>query len=436
MFAYLRSGTEPVRECILKAQHIQYTVSTQADEEFCNILCAWENLEKTLGDGETIVDFNLTGWKSDRQYSSRAEVLLALDALSQDHSVKQDRKVMSRVIALQAYLKGMTGDAPASYSDYIRDRIGIDLVYIPDEKIAKAQKNLEEKLRDVGSRLEDGYVGLAACNQSNIAADDIPAWFAQRFKQSLQDIKDVLGEIPDMKEPIVVVEEPEHAAWVANVRAEGDQFRFAFNRHYVKKKSVESLTATFNHEVLGHAVQGYYWKKEIEEGRLPKSFGLTTVIGPESLTMEALAEYAPLYYGDMTNPNAAADEALRNYDRMVFNNAYYLHYYEGRDDNTVKTYLKKHAPYRDDLFIEKRMQHVFKRLNTGSVYSTVYDVGRRLMQEVAEQFTPDLKKEFLANIYRQWLDATDIANLARSYGVDNIPDFNPHRSTKLEKMGP
>lgn len=409
----------------------QYKISKEADEEFCNILVAWENLEKKLESGEIIVDFNLIEWETDRVYNSREEVLTDLAGLMEDETVWADRKIMSRIVAFDAYLGRLITGQTSDYQSYFTDRTGVNLVKIPEERVAAAKQVLVDAMEQAGTAFEEGPKGLGRVSSNIVAVNDIPEWFKERFHQSLEVIERVMGEVPEMKEPIVGVEAPETAMWRAYIRAEGDQFRFAFNSKLVKEESEEGLSSTFNHEVLGHAVQGYYWKKAIENGDMPQSFGLTSVVGPEVLVMEALAEFTSFYYEDDANDISKADHALSDYQRMIWNNAYYMYSYEGVSEEDVKAYLKEELPFRTDEFINNKMSRLIEDSPTYAVYPAVYDVGRRLMQDVMSQLDEAQQHEFLKAIYTSWFDAQDIADLAEEYGVTDIPDFDAERSPKI-----
>ena len=402
----------------------QFSISDSADTAFCNILTAWQDLEERLASGQTIVDFNLIQWQSDRHYNDRKEVARDLELLLQDETVRTDRKVFSRIIALRSFLSDLMGNRP-DYPAYINDRAGVDLVFVSDEKVKAAYEELQGQYKQAGGDLLNGKF---VDSQNQVPVDQIPGWFAQRFPRALEEVFNVMGEVPQIDTPLVTTDVPEGVRWRAYVEMEGAKFKFSFNPRYVDIISEESLTGTFNHEVLGHAVQGYYWLKSIENGTLPKSFGLTTVIGPEILVEEGLAEYAPLYYGDFSNPVMAAEESYQGYTRLITNNAFYLALYEERPRPDVAAYVREKMPFLDEQGINAVLDKVFTEDPMWSVLFTVYDVGRRMMTEIMTQLDEGQRKSFLKDIYQNWYDAQDVADLASQYGVKHIPDFKPRRS--------
>lgn len=420
----------------MNKHHYQHSITAKADHEFCNILCAWDDLERTLESGEIIVDFNLIEWNSDRTYSTRGDVRDDLARLATDPSVRSDRKVFSRVIALQAYLCDLMSKRNADYESYLRDRAGLKLHYIPDDVITTTRQALEDQFQTLGTPFKDGKEGLKRISQNTVAFEKIPRWIETNFKPALRIFKDIMGENLRIKKPIVTLEDTGTGTWDAEISAQGRLFKLAFNRAAHEERNEQDLQLTFHHEVLGHAVQGHYWREAIESGKLPRSFGLTTVVGPEIFSMEALAEYIPLYFSNKDDKIFAANHALQSYDRMIWNNAYYKHFLDRQTDEAVAAYVAEHTPYRPQDFIKNRIELFCHSSATYSVYAALYDPGRRMMTHIMDQLNETDKKAFLRENYTQWLDTQDIVDLAKAYGVEDIPHFTARRSEKLVSLNP
>lgn len=395
------------------------------NDEFCNILSAWQALELSLG-GDVIVDFNLIEWNGDgRQYNGREDVLTALEGILSDPHSRQDRKFFQRVYGLRAYLNDVLNNQQTPFNDYLRDTMGIEIVYIPDEEIAELRREVTESLKALGISFENARKELAQ-KSTVIPVDDIPAWFDSVYEPSIAKAEKLFGFGPDVPKPIARVYE-EETSTIARIFGQGSQFYCEFNRTNVKEDSVEKLAATYNHEILGHAVNAIAWIVSIKEGEISPHHGLTCMQGFEAFQMEGIAEMASIYFADGNDPLYDATMQLGYYARQVTNNMIWLLHNAPDGKNKALEYLREHTPFDEERVIQNKVKSNTERGSLYRAYVPVYAPAMRLFYHAMRHLDEEGQQNFLVANYTTPMDPKDIHDLALRLGAPPLPHFKAVR---------
>lgn len=402
------------------------------NDEFCNILSAWQTLETSLH-GDVIVDFNLIEWSGDnRKYNQREEVLTALEGILSDPNARQDRKFFQRVYGLRAYLHDVLNNQQTPFNDYLRDTMGIEVVYIPDEEIAELRRDLTENLEALGINFANARKELAQ-ESTVIPVDDIPAWFDSVYEPSIAKAEKLFGFVPDVPQPIVRVYE-EETSTIARIFGEGSQFYCEFNRKNVKEDSEEKLAATYNHEILGHAVNAIAWIESIRKGHIAPHHGLTCMQGYEAFQMEGIAETAALYFGDDNDPLYDVTMQLGYYARQVTNNMIWILHNSPNGEHEAQKYLREHTPFDEDRTIRNKVKANIDRGSLYRAYVPVYSPAMRLFYHAMQHLDETGQRQFLIANYTTPMDPTDIYNLALQLGAPPLEHFKTVRPDVVQSV--
>lgn len=402
------------------------------DTELCNVLTAWHRLEK-FHDGDIIVDFNLIQWKGDgRSYAKRQCVRDALDEILNDPCSKQDRKFFQRVYGLRAYLSDVMNDGQTPFNSYLRDTMGIEIVYIPDAEIHALRDQLIERLETLGINFANARKELAA-RSTVIAIDDIPNWFDDVYEPSIKKLEKLFGSVLDLPKPIARTYE-ENTSTIARIFGEGSQFYCEFNKANIEKESVEKLAATYNHEILGHAANSMAWINSIQNGDVPPHHGLTCMQGYEAFQMEGIAETAALYFADDHNPLYDVTIQMGYYARQVSNNMIWILHNAENGEEEAKRYLEKYTPFDEERVIVNKIKANTERGSLYRAYVPVYAPAMRLFYHAMNHLDAEGQKQFLLKNYTTPMDPLDIYDLSLELGAPPVSHFIAVRSEPAQQI--
>lgn len=405
-------------------------ISTELDKEFCDILNGWHALEKTLPDGATIVDFNLPEWQGGKAFQNREQVLSELDQVIADPESKRDRHFFQRAFGLRAYMQDVLNDRTTPIDDYLTSTMGFKLSYFPDAELAEQKKKVIDLHEAIGIDFNEGPRALAEKSRT-IPVDEIPSWFKQRFASAIGTVKMIFDVPPELPEPHVSLFE-DNSPTRARINGSGKILHVAFNRTAVKEESEEKLDGTLKHEILGHGVQAALWHDKIAAGLWPINRGLTCMQGFEVFQMEALAEYAPVYFGGNSETENAIHTAAA-FGRKVTNNMIFMVQHGLETPENIVKYYQDYVPYRDESFIRDRI-HFVQMNSLRRCYLPVYGAGNSLVTHTMNSLDAAGQKDFMRGLYEGYLDPTDIQEMGMRLGVPKMKDFAPARPAEVQAV--
>lgn len=408
------------------------TLPAYLDTKFCDLLCGWENLERKLQQVEraNIVDFNLPEYETKRSFQSRQQVLNELNAILSDPNAQTDRIFYQRVFGLRAYLVDEMNGKSTPFNELMVATMGLELTYIPDEEVADLRQKAIEACQAAGIDFNN-FVEEAAEKSRVIAVKDIPEWFRARHPEALKHRDGLFPSAPELPVPQVRVFQSELMTR-ARIFGFGNSMIVEFNETRVKDESETGLLHTNNHEILGHGVQVSFWEEKIRAGRMPRHQGLTCMQGFESFQMEALAQYAPIYFAPEEDPLYNAHVWVELHGKQAVNNFLYM-LHDGASDEELIAYHCTQMPYRDEKFARERINH--GNLNSlRRVYTPVYSPGIRMFSHIMETLPQSNRMKFLKAAYETYMDPTDMYKLGLGLGAAPLKHFSPKRPQQVEAV--
>jgi hypothetical protein len=381
----------------------------------------WHTLEQQLG-GTDIVDFDLSTTTDQMEFTSRSQVLLALEACRRSIN-GQDLVGQFNRDRLQAsiyYLNACLGEQ-IRFEEYVRSTMGVT-----PQKFSEVQ--LLDSFDRVDALLEE--IGLRFCTKHK------PQYESTCLIQDKTTVKDqISGQLQiwrDRLEKFITVPpldrvslsfasvDADWANWVSGSVQTGFALRVNLHPRVKYPKGMPSLLAA--HEYCGHLVQVQQWALNVADGTIDPSYGFTTVHSPEAFMMEGLADV--LMYVLVDESALSFDERLAKelawHSRLVNNNVHYL-INMGHHFRDVFQYYRRYSPFVDDRTIESNIRDR-SHDPLGRTYQYVYGIALDYFRQLLAGKPFDQQREILQTLYHQPYTKTQMDHL---FGLNVVQPVGP-----------
>ncbi|MBE9033123.1 hypothetical protein IQ266_25630 [filamentous cyanobacterium LEGE 11480] len=369
----------------------------------------WHALERKLG-GMDIVDFDLIASTECATFTSRNQVLLALESAHRsiagtDLASQFNR---DRLNASIYYLQACLGEQ-VPFEEYVLNTMGAAPKRFSELQLVESFAQVNELLGEIGLRFSSEY--KEAYQKQCLISD----------KSSVKEkINQQLGKWLNHLSKHITVPELDHVSvsfadvdaywsnWVNGSVRDGFELRVNLHPRVKYLKGAPSLLAA--HEYCGHLVQVQQWALNMAHGTIEPSYGFSTVHSPEAFMMEGLADV--LVYILVDDAELDFDEQLARqlswHSRLLSNNIHYL-INTGHSFRDVFAYYRKYAPFAEDVTIESSIRD---RSNDplGRTYQYVYGIALDYFRQVFEG-QPDRVAEFLPKLYQRPYTKTQLDQL-------------------------
>jgi hypothetical protein len=375
-------------------------VATACNSGVIALYRGWHALERQLG-GDDIVDFDLSTTTDQMTFTSRSEVLLALEtaARSADGRDLVSQFNRDRLQASIYYLNACLGEQ-VPFDEYVQKTMGVLPKRFSEVELLDSFDRVNALLETIGLR-------FCAKDRSQYSATCLiqdKRTVESQTQAQLQKWRDRLRQyltVPELNHVTVSFAEVDAywSNWVSGSVRDG--FALQVNLHSRVKylKGAPSLLAA--HEYCGHLIQVQQWANNVASGAIDPSYGFTTVHSPEAFMMEGLADV--LVYVLADEAELDFDERLARelawHSRLVQNNVHYL-INTGHHFRDVFHYYRRYLPFADDLTIESNIRD---RSNhpLGRTYQYVYGIALDYFRQLFAGKTFDQRRQMLQTLYHQ-----------------------------------
>lgn len=302
-----------------------------------------------------------------------------------------------------------------------------------DERIAA----LEEKLLTHYGKTFKSIERPEVCHRQ-IPAKEIKGYALAIFKRGKAVVEELCGRTTDFSPTLIVKKFDE--AWRGWIDGVDNSFKIKFNRRVAPKVSDSELTNTASHELCGHGMQFSIFHDRIAAGEWPLFSGMGSMIEPQFIQAEGLAEIIPVYLHRMIDdfPSREAHDHFQTHlerlyiSRLVTNNTAWLvqngHSAEDALEYGVKYSPDDNAPYMKgwvDSLIDDPLY---------CSYQAAYGAGQRIFRVALETASPEQFRHILKKCYTEILWPEEINQLMRDAGVPEYALFDTTPPVKEQAL--
>jgi hypothetical protein len=327
-----------------------------SESELIALYRGWQALESDLG-GIDVIDFDLTATTDRFTFSSRHEVLLALETAGRSLTVNDINSEFNyaRLQASIYYLNACLGEQ-IPFFDYVEKTMGIIPQRFSEVLLLDSYDRCDALLEEIGLKFCPNY--RAEYETQCLIQDktQVKAQIHQQLEKWLQRLGQYI-QLPELKSVTVSFAEVDAywSNWVSGSVCDGFNLRVNLHPRIKYLKGTPSLLAA--HEYCGHLIQVQQWAMNLADRTINPSYGFTTVHTPEAFTMEGLADVLVYILADESTLNF--DEKLARqltwHSRLVSNNVHYL-INTGHAFRDVFAYCRKYLPFADARTIESSIR--------------------------------------------------------------------------------
>jgi hypothetical protein len=370
----------------------------------------WDRLEQRLS-GTAIVDFDLSAGTNAVEFTSRSQVLSALESCARSTTGEDlvSEFNRDRLTASIYYLNACLGEQ-IPFAEYVRSTMGVTPRKFSEVELLDSFDRVDVLLRAVGLR-------FCASRKAEYAAQCLiqdKTTVKAQINHQLAQWLDRLGNfitVPALDHVAVSFAEVDAywSNWVSGSVRDGFGWQVNLHPRVSYLKGTPALLAA--HEYCGHLVQVQQWSLNVASGTIDPSYGFTTVHSPEAFMMEGLAD--ALVY-------VLADDAALNFDqrlarelawhsRLVNNNVHYL-INTGHHFRDVFQYYRRYLPFVDDLTIESNIRDRSQN-PLGRTYQYVYGLALDYFRQLLGGKTLAQQRTILQTLYHQPYTKTQLDRL-------------------------
>jgi hypothetical protein len=381
-------------------------------EKIIAVYRGWDNFERAHG-GPEIIDFDLTEVDNTDSFTSREEILSALENLAEqlDTNSHEGEFLHDKLQGSIFYLRAILGQQ-IPFNEYARYTIGISVTPFSDHELEALQNEVNDLLSYFGIELkaedkEKFETTLTISDPEKIKrgiTDNQEFWLAR-----LRDYG-----VPTPQRFRLNVEFVEVDAywsnWINGSFREGVTLRI--NIHPRKKYELGRPLMLCLHEICGHALQMTLWKDAIAGGVLNPACGLTTVHSPEAFVCEGLGQTVADFLSDENDfPREFwLTRRLQYYTLMVLHNAH-LMIYESVPAEEILQYAETRLPFTPSSVIEAEMRD--RRSDPlYRTYQLTYAAGEHMIKTLTRDLTPEQKRLLLRELYSTPMTPKQLTRLA------------------------
>jgi len=258
-----------------------------------------------------------------------------------------------------------------TFQSYITYRIDPTSMTLKERQFATARINvkwidqdfIDEKIAALEKKLISIYgktfkaIPRSDVRYKEIPADDIKRYALDVFKRGKTVVESLAKRTTDFTPTVIVQEFLER--WQGWIEGVNNSFTIKFNQRVAPEMSDTALTNTASHELCGHGMQFSIFHDRIAAGEWPLFSGMGSMIDPQFIQAEGLAEIIPVYLHRILDgfPNEKTREPFQVWleklyiNRLVTNNVAWL-VQNGHLAEEALAYGVKHSPDDNAPFIK------------------------------------------------------------------------------------
>ncbi|MCB1532967.1 MAG: hypothetical protein KDJ35_08885 [Alphaproteobacteria bacterium] len=386
-----------------------------------DLLLGWNEFEKRHGRRE-FCDFNVSGHNLSKTYNSYDEIKFDLDKAFDAQDVQACPITMKRLISLQEHFNIRTNRNGVDLKNHHFKAIGFTPTMI-DEKIIKSLRVQYEEAAQNAGISPFSFSKQQIQKDVIIPKNKIETQLQDFFKDGKKQIEALTGAAANFSVKYDIRSAP-NETWYWWIDGYKRQLKLSINTHYTKDAALSELYVSAHHELSGHGIYYSYMADRlgIETAQPPKNkdpihSGITTVIGPEVVAAEAVAEIVPTFLEATKNKIMLADTAYSYYRRAVLNNICATYKYHGAD--AMYEYGMQNTDIEEEN-LHNLLKTRVKNFETGLVelsYIPVYGAVHFMFRQALDYLPREDFKSILKTCYLNYLLPEDLNALMKEKGV-------------------
>jgi O-acetyl-ADP-ribose deacetylase (regulator of RNase III) len=369
------------------------------DDEVVDLFYRWNLLERRIK-GPAIVDIDMLGGETDggrRPFRKRAKASRAVDGLLD--LVEPETLIGEKLRAARAVLATLQG-RPMPFVDYVEQTLGVTPVEIEERVIDGQHRLVTELLAAAGyPHTEEGVRRIQS--ESAIGEDEIRDELSAAVENVVPRVYEAIELDKDDWVPFeieFVARDAYWSNWTDTDPATGG-LRLQVNTHkriawWPGKAEMLAL-----HEIGGHVCQAVMWRRQIDQGELPRTAGVSTVFGPEAFCLEGLAQSLSwlLPQNPLSEPARRAQE-MSHLGVLVWNNVH-LMLHAGKSTEDALSYARRWAPgYRSEEAATKQADEI-RNDPILRTYLYAYGASAYYYRTLADSLDVEARTAFLRDLY-------------------------------------
>lgn len=371
-------------------------------------------LHKNLTGG--IVDFDLLPTTMKPQISNTGSLMENLSALAElegqlpSENSATGRFLRAKIHATIVYLRDILnvreGNPPQNFIEFVENTLG----FIPEDPPDRLTRGVRAKVEyllenfgyregELGDRLNRYRQERRIEKNGQIDGDFIVTLMREEDKK-VEALYRRLGLpiAPFSYRIEPVLEDDYWGMWVDGDITRGFRLRVNVHPRHNDRWIIGTPQRMALHEITAHLYQTASWAQRIKEGKLHPLMGLTTVIGPEQLQLEGLAQTIQLFLGYEMSPESELSSWDQSLRQIAWQRAFRLYATGTSNIDTALDEYNKIYPISDREQLKSEMEKVLKRPDRKG-YQYVYGPSLQAFMEIAQGLNKRGKIEFLRKMF-------------------------------------
>jgi hypothetical protein len=320
-----------------------------------------------------------------------------------ENLVRQRDFLIAKLRAQRVFIGSKYLEEEIEHADYIEIIMGIRPEEISEEVLENQKKGVVSIFEELGGDYtEDGVQNYR--NEQNVSPEEFEQILKEKADMFLGMLKSFLGR--DFESPVYEVELANEDEYWFNW-AEGDRKLYVLkinqSERHTDKLTPGKAEAMALHEITGHFAQMINWQEAIDRGRLAPALGITSVVDPEQVTNEGIAETLHLYVpqiNESLSPEARFELESEGLRQMAYNNVHVRIARGEIEKEEVFNYIKEFCPAETKLETERQYEERQKD-PVKKAYLYAYGIGYLAHRRYAQILNRDERRSLLRLIYRQ-----------------------------------
>lgn len=392
----------------------KFTLEPKSDSDILlsDTLMAWDAFVKREDPTDLIVDFNISGYKTNKTYDNTDQIYGDIETLLADKDIQNCPLTMGTVISLKEHFLSRTAPEAIDISTHHLKTIGFKPKILDEHFILSLRDDFQAVCALYDYDTSD-FEKFMQDNDRIIQAGNIAKEMGNELAKQRGRLETLMGKPSNFTLNSSIQNRP-NDFWYMWIDGTKRDFNVIINEHFYPKGISEAdLLLTTRHELCGHAIYYGYMNDALEAGERPIHSGLTTVFGSEVFVSEGIADIMPLYLNGGEYPMLTANNAYMTYRRGILNNVCALMFTEGEE--AARNYSKKHA----DNSTIKRLDGLMSSLNQpiNRTYLPVYGAEHILFSTALKALSTADFEDVLKTSYLEYLCPADVNALMKEKGV-------------------
>lgn len=357
-----------------------------------------------------------------------ADAIQRLHAPEDNPSLTMQREfLLAKLEAYQTFIGHKYLGEEIPHPQYIERIMGIKPEEISEEALVQQRERVANIFAGFGGEYTEEGI-QAYKEEQHISPEEFEQILKEKADMFLGMLQSFLGrEFEPPKYEVELVDKDEYwFNWAGGIRGE-----YILKVNHSEERHLDKFTpgkaeAMALHEITGHFAQMINWQRAIDQNRLLAPLGITSVVDPEQISSEGIAEtlhYFVPQINEALSPEARYELEVEGLRQMAYNNVHTKIAEGSITQSEVLGYVRNYCPAETGTEAarqyEERSTHAVKK-----AYLYAYGMGFLVHRYYAQILNRDERRSFLRLLYRQPLTPIQERDYAFELS-DNLESSEP-----------